>query len=355
MNGKTERGAHTRSQTVDAVKGAAILLVMAGHVLVWNHMEDPYLYDVIKVIQMPLFIMVSGYLCGMGRHVGSLSDYGRILKKRALAYLTPFFFWILLLHPRRPLASVGKVLFDLDEGLWFLMTLFILTVMVYTAQLAQSAVRTRMERRKGAQTGGGRTEERYAKAAFWITYLLLSAFVVLETFLGWQFLSPGLTRLYLPFYLAGYLAGGHRPWLARIPQGVKKLLCAAALILLLLMAAAWDLQDVGTLLLLGRQVLASFTGCIAVVLLLYYLRDGRVKRFLAFLGGYTLEIYVLHFHFATVLNDGRSYQLYTWEGAGFALASFAVMSLITAAIIWVTKKFWLLDFLLYGKQRRRNL
>ena len=56
-----------------------------------------------------------------------------------------------------------------------------------------------------------------------------------------------------------------------------------------------------------------------------------------------------------VLNDGGSCHLYTLEGAGFALASFAVMSLITAVIIVVTKKFWLLDFLLYGKQRRRNL
>ena len=346
---KKEGSAQARSQTIDAVKGAAILLVMAGHVLVWNHMEDPYLYDVIKVVQMPLFIMVSGYLCGMGRRVGSLSDYGRILKKRALAYLTPFFFWILLLHPRRPFSSVWRVLFDLDEGLWFLMTLFLLTAMVCTAQLAESAARRQAEKRWPEK---GRT---YGKAAFWLTFLSLAAFVVLETFLGWQFLSPGLTRLYLPFYLAGYLAGEYREMLGRIPETAKRLLCAASLILLLLMAAVWDLQDVSTLFLLGRQMLASFTGCMAMVLLLYYLKDGRGKRFLAFLGGYTLEIYVLHFHFATVLNDGGSCHLYTLEGAGFALASFAVMSLITAVIIVVTKKFWLLDFLLYGKQRRRNL
>lgn len=81
----------SRSLTIDAIKGAAILLVMAGHVLVWNHMEDGIIYDVIKVIQMPLFILVSGYLCGMGRKISILSEYGAKVKKRALSYLTPSF------------------------------------------------------------------------------------------------------------------------------------------------------------------------------------------------------------------------------------------------------------------------
>ena len=51
--------AGTRSQTIDALKGIAILIVMVGHVLSWNHMEDGYLYDAIKVLQMPLFMIVS--------------------------------------------------------------------------------------------------------------------------------------------------------------------------------------------------------------------------------------------------------------------------------------------------------
>lgn len=73
----------SRSLTIDAIKGAAILLVMAGHVLVWNHMEDGIIYDVIKVIQMPLFILVSGYLCGMGRKISTLSEYGAKVKNGA--------------------------------------------------------------------------------------------------------------------------------------------------------------------------------------------------------------------------------------------------------------------------------
>ena len=336
MNKNADLSAQGRSQTIDAVKGAAILLVMAGHVLVWNHMEDPYIYDVIKVIQMPLFIMVSGYLCGAGRRVKDFGGYVQIMKKRAIAYLTPFFFWIILLHPRTPLSSIKATLFDLDEGLWFLMTLFLLTWMIYTAQLAESCA------------------GRFKKAAFWTVYLALTVFVVLETFFGVEFLSPGLTRLYLPFYLTGYLAGEHKELLQKIPAVWKNATGALSLAALLLMAAFLDLQDVGTLLLLGRQVLASFLGCCAVCWIFSVGRKGRVEKALAFVGKYTLEIYVLHFHFATVLNQGKAYELYTWEGMLFAVLSFAAMSLITAVLIIVTKKFRILDFLLYGKMQKKT-
>lgn len=326
--------ADTRSQTIDALKGIAILIVMAGHVLSWNHMEDGYVYDAIKVIQMPLFILVSGYLCGIGRRVRDLTGYGAVLKKRALSYLVPFFFWIVLQHPLHPFANIWETLFCLDKGLWFLMTLFLLNLMTYTAQLA------------GSKAG------QFEKQVFWLVYMGLGTFVVLETLLGWEFLSPGLTRLYFPFYLAGYLAGEYKEQIGRISKTVKGAAFGISAAGLLALVIFCDLLDVSSLLLLGRQLAASFLGCYVVICLTTLWKNGKGKSFLAWLGGYTLEIYVLHFHFATVLNQGKNYELYTWEGLLFALASFAVMSFITAVIIIVTKRIPLLDFLLYGKLRR---
>ena len=325
-----------RSLTIDALKGAAILLVMLGHVLVWNHMEDGILYDVIKVIQRPLFILVSGYLCGMGQPVAGLSAYGIKLKKRALAYLTPFSFWIVLQHPLHPFSNIWETLFGLDRGLWFLMTLFLLTWMIYTAELAGSLAGKKL---------GSRAE----KGCFWLVYLGLAAFVVLETLWGIEFLSPGLTRLYLPFYLTGYLAGKYRKKLAESPEILKNAGGLLSLGGLLVMAVQLDLQDVTTLFLLGRQIIASFLGCVAVCWLLVKCKPNRFKKALAWLGGYTLEIYVVHFHFATVLNRGQVYAQYSAGWFLFVIASFIVMSAITAAVIAVTKRIRLLDFLLYGK------
>lgn len=326
----------SRSLTIDAIKGAAILLVMLGHVLVWNHMEDGIIYDVIKVIQMPLFILISGYLCGMGKKLSTFSEYAGKVKKRALSYLTPFFFWIILQHPLHPVSNIAETLFGLDKGLWFLMTLFLLTLMVYTAELAAAGA----EKRWGSSGG---------KLVFWAVYLGLAAVVVLETLAGVTFLSPGLTRLYLPFYLAGYLAGEERERLKALPGGVKDAGGLLALLGLLAMAILLDLQDVTTLWLLGRQMLASFLGCAAVCWLLMKCGPNRFKQFQAWLGGYTLEIYVVHFHFATVLNRGQVYEQYSAGWFLFVMVSFLAMSAITAVIIAVTRRVRLLNFLLYGK------
>lgn len=82
-----------RNESLDCLKGIAILLVMFGHVQVHNHMTDPYLYDVIKSIQMPMFFLISGYLAGTGKKITNLEQYRKKIGRRAVAYLLPFFSW----------------------------------------------------------------------------------------------------------------------------------------------------------------------------------------------------------------------------------------------------------------------
>ncbi len=333
-----EKAERDRDQTLDAVKGVAILLVMLGHVLNLNHMEDAYLYDGIRAVQMPLFMMVSGWLCGMGGRVSDFHSYMAVMKRRAVSYLVPFFVWIAVIYPLELPGAFVDTLFHLDYGLWFLMTLFLITAMVYTAQLISAFMKGRPI---------------FREIVFWMAFGLFFAFVLLETFLGWEFLSPALTRLYSPFYMAGYAAAAY-PFGKILSARAKCLLAAGAGAVFFCLVIFCDLVDVSTPLALLRQIAASFAGCYLIFWLCRRWPEGRTKGAAAWLGNYTLEIYVLHFHFATLLYRGISYELYSLQGLVFVLLSFAVMSALTAAIIFLTKKIWVLDFLLYGKGLRRN-
>ena len=56
-----------RDEGLDAVKGFAIILVMIGHCIILNGLHDQYIYDAIAAVQMPLFMLISGYITGMKR------------------------------------------------------------------------------------------------------------------------------------------------------------------------------------------------------------------------------------------------------------------------------------------------
>lgn len=340
-------GKTKRDSSVDAVRGIAIILVMIGHVFVHNQMEDPYIYDFIKAVQMPLFMIISGYLCGQGRKTGDLGSYVTILKKRAIAYLVPFFFWLIVLHPRNILGAFQRILFELDFGLWFLAVLFILTFMVYTAQLFAGTI---CKKRNG-----------FYELFFWGGYGCFCLILVMQILLGNRFLSPYLTIIYVPFYMLGYVAGDYGKrffaW-KKENQGIFRFgrnrvldlamwICFGAFIYLV---AVKNLNSMESRLDTMVQMLASLLGSVAIIYGTFSWKDGKIKQFFAKIGCYTLEIYVIHYHYANVLNfHQRQFNVYTLEGAAFVVLSFVTMAAVTFAWIWVLKRIRCLNFMLFGK------
>lgn len=320
-----------RNESLDCLKGIAILLVMFGHVQVHNQMTDPYLYDVIKSLQMPLFFLISGYLAGKGTKIRDFMQYRERMKKRAVSYLLPFFSWLLLQHMTDIPRAVRTVLFQLDYGLWFLMALFLFTWMAYTAQLVQAKVKKEW--------------------AFWLFFLGSSGLVLLSYLAGVTFLSPSLLIIYLPYYISAYFLGLHPKSLRQIPDVVRRPAVYAGGLVFLMMAAALDLVTVTGITMLGLQTLASFLGCMAVIQAVLDWRENRVKTKLAWLGRYTLEIYVLHYQFATVLNPNRTSRIF-WSASGilYSLSAFVVMSVITAALIYIISQVRWFRLFLFGKR-----
>ena len=117
------------------------------------------------------------------------------------------------------------------------------------------------------------------------------------------------------------------------------------------MAAVLDLVNVTGIVMLGIQTIASFLACLAVIRLVLDWKECWLKTKLAGLGMYTLEIYVLHYQFATVLNSsGKVYTFWSVQGLLYSVAAFAVMSVITAVGIYVINRVKVLRLFLFGKR-----
>ena len=337
-----------RNNSIDAIKGVAILLVMFGHVLVHNHMEDPYVYDFIKAVQMPLFIIISGYLCGQGRKVTNFHEYVFVMKKRAMTYLVPFFSWLTVMHLDNLLGAYKIIFVQLDYGLWFLAVLFILTFMVYTTQLIAGIF--------------DRQNQILSEFAFWGVYSFLTLFLVVQILAGNTFLSPYLTIIYVPFYMMGYVSGKYgKRFLCWGKKEYRKLECKNNRVMqfvavfasaaFLYLVADKNLNSMETKIDTMIQMIASMLGCIGIIYGILWMKEGKLKNIFAKIGGYTLELYVIHYHFANMLNlNDKQYNFYTVEGFLFVVVSFVAMCAVTFCCIWVMKKVKVFDFIFFGKK-----
>ncbi|MBE5870398.1 MAG: hypothetical protein E7294_03960 [Lachnospiraceae bacterium] len=357
-----------RDVSLDAVKGFAILLVLFGHCLVWNNLSatDPYIYDFIKAVQMPLFMMVSGYLAGLGRKERNLIQTGQLIAKRAAAYLIPFFVWPMLLHPTHPLREIAGILWQLDKGLWFLGTLFIVMVITVIAQfLASGIVKPQSAGEADGDTKnhgrGDRKTEALRLCAFLI--ILLAAYVLffMQNRSGNTFLSPNLTLTYLPYYAAGYVWTAYvkRLELWCVPVRITKGLWWGALVVFLCFVIVFDLQKSESLSDIVLQMAAGMTGCFVCFYGIYRMKEGKMKEAFSKIGVRTLELYIfqyaMHAAFVRVRGLGDTqYSLYCAEGVLTVIITFLLMCIVSAAGVFVISKIPVLDAVLFGHLTQRN-
>lgn len=390
-----------RDISLDAVKGFAILLVMLGHCIVLNGLADPYLYDAIAAVQMPLFMAVSGYIAGLKKPEAverpDLARRAAVLGKRSISYLIPFFSWMVIVSFPHCLKELKTELFHLDYGLWFLATLWIVNlVCMIAALLADFAeykyCQGKMKRKglnvvqkneavsdtaeRNASNSIGNIEKKHAESTvkcnsgLWLRFIIF-CLVVLCFYIGFflqarsgnTFLSPSLTVRYLPFYVAAYLFAYHiRPVLQKKETGrlvghtglvnVLWLLCLAAFVYLVY---AFDMVVVTGIITLVVQMAASFLGVFVCFYGIAHFCRGRLQKLLAFVGQYTLEIYVLHFRFARILHlSEKNLTPFHADTILWVVAAFVVMSVLTVIFISALKQLWITDFLCFGKIRPRR-
>ncbi len=327
-----------RNTSLDAMKGFAILLVMIGHVLILNKINDPYLYRVIETIQMPLFIMLNGYISGFKLPIDRFEQWKSNMGKRAIAYLVPFFTWLLLKQWDDLARGFKDTLLQLDRGLWFLMTLFVLNLILYTAQLLSKNFR-----KKGKMQG---------LLAFGIIFGLLSGIFVVQRMLHIRFLSPELTIRYIPPFVIGYLMSAYKEDIVKIFNKKLQFVTFVTCIIVFGFVCIKYEYYRPTIFILPIQIAEGLIGSYVVFYAFLKSKKNVIKSKLAWIGQYTLEIYTIHFHFADKLSPEKlGFGLYSIQGILFAVSTFAFMSITTAGLIYMAKQLPITNFFLFGKQR----
>lgn len=279
-----------RNQFLDVLKGFSILLVVAGHsIQTLPNFDDNIVFRIIYSFHMPLFMFLSGVVAAC-----SLKPMNRqFLQNKALALVVPFIAWygITYLVSGAYLTTpiwkfFGHLALSPDLGLWFLWILFLDFCVLAFAKYLQPKIGTA------------------SFLAVWLGVNLLPD-------VSW--LGLPLLKWHVTFFLAGYILWFYREKL----KGYYKPALITSAIVFVAGVYFWrrlgDPMFAGKLqaiiaklgagpfyptVLLAYKYAMPFAGIGLVVWMLTFAAKSRyVYAVLAWLGVYTLDIYVSHQYF----------------------------------------------------------
>ena len=339
-----------RNQFIDVMRGVAMLLVVLGHTMTGSaaNAQNGFLYNMIWSLQMPLFILISGYVTRYSKEITGFGALLKFLAKRTLAYLLPFAVWSFLIRGlilrQSVFFDIKYMLWHIDSGYWFLITIWTISVIFGISSLVSSLAKKPIAK----------------QILLGAVYLCgMAGLALIGYFAGMTFFGIKLTLYYMPFYLAGWLYGQYRDKIFALKSGkyavdIIVALSAVAWIYLLTRANMFNLPDGGKYIIL--RAAASLLGCIAVCGLLKAVTsekpiNGRCISAVKWVGVHSLEIYVSHYLFLSLIRPVNLPDFWTIRGVVFVVGNYVLTLVITALVIKLTNSGKALPLCLYGKQK----
>ena len=333
-----------RNIVLDCYKGVLIALVVLGHIFEysvsdWNH---NILQNIIWAVQMPGFMLVSGYFSFRKVENGKKLMAG--YRKSVERYLLPFLAWFVLIrvlllgeYERRVLNGLSSLAWRVDGGLWFIWVVFVLSLIIGLCNLTRGKANGVVKQLVPvAVTFGG-------------SYGILLIFAKLTSvnFLGIKFIL---------YYGLFYGLGWFIRWTQSFWEKQKTVfydtvaficICAFAAITFNVNLYLIDDNIVGFIL----RFIAGVTGNYVLYYVVKKLIPQLQKIKMDWIGMYTLEIYVTHMYtnhlFSKVANDA----FFTVPGFTTFTVSLICTVVLTGIVIVVLKSIPATNFLFYGKQK----
>lgn len=334
-----------RNATIDIIRGFAMLLVVLGHTISGSVSEysDSMLFQVIWTLQMPLFILISGYVTRYSKPISDRKSLWLYVKKRTLAYLLPWVVWSLvvrgLVFGEANFLNLKYMLWHMDSGYWFLATIWTISMIYGLSDFLSN------------KWNNGKNHILFVASHVLICAVGWLCLVAIGYMIDVEFFAIKLSLYYTPIYLIGYLYGQIQD---RFLSGIyaKPIVNIAVMVSLCLWLAAINRFDffsgadsIGMI--VGRFITSVF-GCVAVIGL--FATCGGGERLLNWAGVHSLEIYLTHYLFLSLTPALNLPVLASLDGLLTILVNYVLTLMLTIATIKLVQSNSVMNHLLYAKQ-----
>ena len=264
---------------INRAKALAIFFVVIGHVWYFcingcEHIDKPRFFS---IFQMPLFMLLSGLLCKF--KFETFSDMGGTLFKKFRRILVPFFVFGLCYCTMINHSFIELITHNMKYGYWYLWVLFEFYIFACVYTIISKYVSNII-------------------LDILIAILLYIPIIALHVY-GTEdvtnfFSVNQMFKLY-PYFMLGVFLSKY---------GITtKIFSNNSIYTLMILLSVIALLFIPTQL-YRRNIILSFSITFLICCILYQYEDSNSKIFtiMDYLGGKTLDIYVLHYFFIKLLN-----------------------------------------------------
>lgn len=347
-----------RNQFVDIMRGIAMLLVVLGHTMTGCTVDSQqsFLFNIIWSLQMPLFILISGYVTKYSRAIYNINGLWKYVKRRTVAYMLPWCVWSFLVRGimfgQKDFLNIKTLVWNMDSGYWFLATIWTISMIFGVSSFLAEYIGKGNELKKQLVLFG----------VYIIGMIILGGMGIL---LGLSFFAIKLTLYYMPFYYAGYLYGQYDEKILESKNGKRIVdfmitICFGIWLFVILRISLYNMSDSGMAIIMRAGT--SLAGCIAVCGLCkglfaskfvgggsdlpinnHYkgtnnnynplLLMEKIRTFFGWAGKRSLEIYMIHGLLLNILRPHMEIEFSSIPGYFLTIGNFIITIGLCAIVI----------------------
>lgn len=335
-----------RNISIDIIRGFAMLLVVLGHTIsgITMNFEDSFIFQIIWTLQMPLFILISGYVTRYSKPITSVSLLIKYLKKRSISYLLPWGIWTFVIRglilDQTNFFNLKYLFWNMDTGYWFLVTIWTISVIYGCSDYLSNKFKAENVKIKI-----------FLHLLCFVTGMIILMLVGLLT--GYDFFCLKLTLYYMPFYFLGYMFGQLQDIIHsnKFTIKIQNIIVIASLTIWTYFILRYNFYDSKTTI---TEILMRFTvslcGCIAIMGLMTKISTSGISKLFQWGGIYSLEIYLAHYLFLNIIPLTTQPQLISLPGLVVVTINYALAIVLTYILISLIKNNSILNYIVFAKK-----